>query len=201
VKTFSLALLFLLLVFGCSTTPPATPVKQSAPPLPPAPSTFHPMLVTPQALGPAGAGSPAQAQVLLTRQTNPPPAVALAWDPSADPLVVGYHVYFGNASGAYTNVIDAGNATSLSISNLAFGATYFFAGTCYTASGIESVYSTEATYAAPGLPLPPGNFRLQASFASAAGGPWLADTNWPPLLVTNPLGNQFWRLQAVRLAP
>jgi hypothetical protein len=198
-KTLSLCLL--LLGFGCSTTtPPATAPKQTAP-LPPAPGTFHPMLVTPQALGPAGAGSPAQAQVLLTRQTNPPPAVALAWDPSADPLVVGYHIYFGNASGAYTNVIDAGNATSLSISNLAFGATYFFAGTCYTASGIESVYSTEATYAAPGLPLPPGNFRLQASFASDAGGPWLPDTNWPPLLVTNPLGNQFWKLQAVRLAP
>ena len=37
--------------------------------------------------------------------------VTLAWDPNPEPAVEGYRVYYGKASGFYTNVVDAGNRT------------------------------------------------------------------------------------------
>jgi hypothetical protein len=39
-------------------------------------------------------------------------SVTLAWNPSTDPLVAGYNIYYGGASGTYTNEICAGNATN-----------------------------------------------------------------------------------------
>ncbi|HPU56241.1 MAG TPA: fibronectin type III domain-containing protein, partial [Verrucomicrobiota bacterium] len=35
-------------------------------------------------------------------------SVTLAWDPSPDPSVVGYFVYYGDASRSYTTKIDVG---------------------------------------------------------------------------------------------
>ena len=69
--------------------------------------------------------------------------VTLAWNPSTDPLVVGYNVYYGGASGAYTNEISAGNATNVIISGLVEGATYYFAATAYSSSGLESLFSSD----------------------------------------------------------
>src|SRR6516165_5355750 len=62
--------------------------------------------------------------------------LTLAWDPSTDPTVVGYDVYYGGASGVYTNMIDVGTNTTVTISNLVPGATYYFAATTYTARGL-----------------------------------------------------------------
>lgn len=198
-------LLLACLSFGCSTAPKQTtfaPVPPTLPPTPPSPSalTIRPMLASPQITGGAGQ-SQAQAQVFVTRRTNTPPSVTLAWDSNPDPSIAGYYVYYGMASGQYTNALFAGNVTSLSISNLAFATTYFFAATDITGAGLESTFSNEVSYNTPGVPLPPGNFRLQASFASSLEGPWQPETNWPPIIVSSPLGNQFWNLQAVRLAP
>ena len=75
--------------------------------------------------------------------------VTLAWNPSTDPLVVGYNVYYGGASGAYTNEISAGNATNVIISGLVEGATYYFAATAYSSSGLESLFSSEVSYLVP----------------------------------------------------
>jgi len=86
--------------------------------------------------------------------------VTLAWDPANDPTVAGYNVYIGGASRNYTNLVDAGDATSVTISNLAPGATYYFAATTYTVSGLESDYSSEAVHRAandPELPADPGS--------------------------------------------
>src|SRR5215469_9106233 len=77
----------------------------------------------------------------------PLPGVALAWDPSTDPSVTGYNVYYGTASRTYTNMIPAGSATSVIVSNLVTGVTYYFAATTYTSDGVESDYSAEAAYA------------------------------------------------------
>ncbi len=85
----------------------------------------------------------------------PAPPVALAWDPSVDPTVTSYHVYYGTASRAYTNVISAGASTNAIVSNLVSGVTYYFAATSYTTAGLESDYSTEVSYAAPSLNIPP----------------------------------------------
>lgn len=75
--------------------------------------------------------------------------VTLAWDQSTDPTVVGYHLYSGTSSGAYTNMMDVGNAVSAVVSNLLPATTYYFAASSYNAAGLESVYSAEAVYSAP----------------------------------------------------
>ena len=76
-------------------------------------------------------------------------SVTLAWNASTDPSVVGYNVYYGGASGAYTNEICAGNATNATISGLIQGTTYYFAATTYAASGLESPFSSEVSYLVP----------------------------------------------------
>ncbi len=76
-------------------------------------------------------------------------SVTLAWNASTDPSVVGYNVYYGGASGAYTNEICAGNATNVTVSGLVQGTTYYFAATTYSASGLESPFSSEASYLVP----------------------------------------------------
>jgi hypothetical protein len=75
--------------------------------------------------------------------------VTLAWKASTDPSVAGYNIYYGGASGAYTNEICAGNATNATISGLVQGTTYYFAATTYAASGMESPFSSEASYLVP----------------------------------------------------
>jgi hypothetical protein len=58
--------------------------------------------------------------------------------------LAGYKIYYGTSSGNYTSVIDAGNATTYTITNLSPGA-YYFAVTSYDISGIESAYSGEGS--------------------------------------------------------
>lgn len=72
--------------------------------------------------------------------------VELAWDPSPDPLVAGYNIYYGGASLTYTNVVFAGTNTSVTISNLVSSGDYYFAGTVVDTTGMESVYSSEVVY-------------------------------------------------------
>jgi hypothetical protein len=73
-------------------------------------------------------------------------SITLAWNASTDPIVAGYNVYYGGASGAYTNEISAGNASNATISGLVEGTTYYFAATTYAASGLESPFSSEVSY-------------------------------------------------------
>ena len=73
------------------------------------------------------------------------PSITLAWDPSPDSSVVGYKVYWGVATRNYTNSLSAGSATTLTVSNLVVGRTYYFAATAYDTNGIESDYSVEAS--------------------------------------------------------
>jgi len=77
-------------------------------------------------------------------------SVTLAWDASPDASVVGYKVYYGPASGSYTNSATVGNVTNATLTGLVNGATYFFAATAFNAQGDESVFSNEATYTVPG---------------------------------------------------
>jgi hypothetical protein len=76
-------------------------------------------------------------------------SLTLTWQPSPDVKVVGYNVYYGTASRAYTNKISFGNATTATISNLVDGTTYYFAATAYDIEGKESAFSTEAIYTIP----------------------------------------------------
>ena len=76
-------------------------------------------------------------------------SVTLAWIPSISPNVAGYYVYFGGASGVYTNRSYAGSTTNAIVSNLVAGRTYYFAVTSYDTAGDESSFSNEATYSVP----------------------------------------------------
>jgi hypothetical protein len=76
-------------------------------------------------------------------------SLSLAWDASPDPLVVGYRVYIGIASRTYTNSVDAGQATQVTLPGLVCGVTYYFAVTAYDSLGIESDYSGELVWTVP----------------------------------------------------
>jgi hypothetical protein len=76
--------------------------------------------------------------------------VTLAWDPSPGTNVIAnYNLYYGVASATYTNVVAAGTNTTVSVSNLVAGATYYFAATAVDTNGLESDYSTEVSTLIP----------------------------------------------------
>jgi hypothetical protein len=76
--------------------------------------------------------------------------VNLTWDAPASPSAAGYNIYYGTASGKYTNEVSVGNVTAATISNLTAGATYYFAATTVDTNGNESAFSNEATFIVPG---------------------------------------------------
>lgn len=77
-------------------------------------------------------------------QAGPHGELRLAWDPSDDPEVAGYLVYWGLAPQDYLWVMDAMDYTSASIPDLAPDVTYFFAVTAYDHVGAQSDLSVEA---------------------------------------------------------
>jgi len=80
----------------------------------------------------------------LWASNAPPQSATLAWDPSpGTDIITNYNLYYGVASATYTNVVAAGTNTTVSISNLVDGTTYYFAATALDTNGLESDYSTE----------------------------------------------------------
>jgi len=92
--------------------------------------------------------------------------VMLAWNPSTNADVVGYNVYYGNASGFYPYIVNLGNDTSTQIYCVNDGATYFFAVSAVDALGDESELSEEVSYTVP-FPVPP---TLQTQTLTDANG-------------------------------
>ena len=75
----------------------------------------------------------------------------LEWNASASPEVAGYDVYYGTNSGNYPYMINAGNVTSVTVSNLCPGLTYYFVCAAYDVFGDQSAYSGEISYLVPGI--------------------------------------------------
>ena len=75
--------------------------------------------------------------------------VAITWHPSPEPAIAGYRVYYGPASGNYTNVVVVGNVTNAVVAGLTAGRNYYFAATAYNLLGLESEFSNEAVFTAP----------------------------------------------------
>jgi hypothetical protein len=76
-------------------------------------------------------------------------SVTLAWNPDPDPNLAGYRLYSGTRRGVYTQRIEVGKTTTISVLNLAAGRTYFFAVTVYNTAYMESAPSNEVSYREP----------------------------------------------------
>lgn len=100
--------------------------------------------------------------VLLVANLALAAGVSLSWDPSPDPAVVGYNLYFGPGSRTYTNFVPAGNVTSIAITNLADDGIYYFAATAYDTKGLESDFSNEVSYNVPAAASAPPLVQLYA---------------------------------------
>jgi len=70
-------------------------------------------------------------------------AISLAWDANTTPGIAGYKVHYGTSSGNLSAVIDVGNMTNYTVSNLQSGITYYLAVSDYNTSGQQSGYSNE----------------------------------------------------------
>jgi hypothetical protein len=103
--------------------------------------------------------------------------VTLAWNPSTSPIVTGFNIYYGGASGVYTNKTSVGTVTSLTIPNLVIGATYYFAATTFSAAGAESALSSEVSYI---VPIPVSGLQLGVTPAKQF-----------VLTMTGPVGHQY----------
>jgi hypothetical protein len=99
-------------------------------------------------------------------------SIRLAWDPSPEPLVTGYRLYYGNSSGVYTVIVDAGNRTDCTVTGLDAGLTYYFTATAYTGAGDESIFSNETSYTIPGSSPAP----TSSGASSGSGGGCLIAT-------------------------
>jgi hypothetical protein len=104
-------------------------------------------------------------------------SLTVPWDPSPSPEAVGYHLYYGAASGNYTNSIVMGNVTTVAVSGLSSGVTYYFAMTAVGADGQESDFSNEVTYRQE---LPGAQMQIHG----VSGGQFM-------LTVTGPVGHTY----------
>lgn len=77
-------------------------------------------------------------------------SLTVAWDASTDPTVVGYTIYYGTNSQAYSTQLDVGTNLSVTISNLNPGLTYYIAVGDYNSQGLQSAPSSPITYLVPG---------------------------------------------------
>ncbi|GFE58388.1 hypothetical protein AOG1_22680 [Geobacter sp. AOG1] len=108
---------------------------------------------------------------LFSPNTTLAAQTTLAWAPPVNPDgtpftgVAGYHLYFGTASGTYTQSVDTGNVTSYTIGSLADGTTYYFVVTDYDTAGNESGFSNEVSRAfpAPSTTSVPASYQITAT--------------------------------------
>jgi hypothetical protein len=81
-------------------------------------------------------------------------SISLEWNPSSSANVVGYSIFYGVASHQYTFSLDAGTNTTITVSGLVDGQTYYFATIAYDSEGGESSYSNELVDSVPFSPAP-----------------------------------------------
>ena len=95
-------------------------------------------------------GKTAMLAAIAAIPTTPPPpspvmvGATLTWDAPTDTVTKGYFLYWGLASRQYEKPIDIGMRTSLELTSLLRGATWYFALKAYDAQGNTSPFSNEA---------------------------------------------------------
>ena len=87
---------------------------------------------------------------IFQNNSNAAQSLKLSWNPSKDPSVSGYNVYYGKSSGVFDHKVSVGNATTVTVSGLVEGTTYYFVATASTTSGLESPPSGQISYTVPG---------------------------------------------------
>jgi hypothetical protein len=109
--------------------------------------------------------------------------VTLAWDPNSESDLAGYRLYYGEASGEYSQSVDVGNTNTITVSTLNEATTYFFVVTAYDTTGLESDPSNEVSYSVPAANQPPvvsaGPDQTISLPASATLSGTATDDGWP----------------------
>jgi hypothetical protein len=72
--------------------------------------------------------------------------ITLAWDANTEPDLAGYNIYFGTASRNYSEPINVGDVTEVTLTGFNDGGTYYFAATAYDEDDNESAYSEELVH-------------------------------------------------------
>lgn len=146
----------LIAVAGCTTSNNTAKRTLPPPPLPVADYRYDPLQAKP--VGDEVGGAPsapiglrAEPAVLTGSPTNI--SVSLIWDPSPGTNVAGYYIYVSGSSGAHTaqSRTNAGPNTSLTVSNMMLGNTYYFVATAYSADALESTWSNELEWGPPNI--------------------------------------------------
>jgi hypothetical protein len=76
--------------------------------------------------------------------------ITLAWDPTADPTVVGYAVSWGTTSGVYGATVVVGNQTTFLFTPPDPTIPYYFVASAYNSSGLYSIFSQEVRWSPDG---------------------------------------------------
>jgi hypothetical protein len=107
--------------------------------------------------------------------------VELAWNPATDGVTTGYIIFYGTASGSYTQQVNVGLVTSYTVTGLKAGATYYFVVRAYNAAGELSAPSNEVSQTLPSPGPPPGrtNVALAANGAVAVASSSYDDAYGP----------------------
>jgi hypothetical protein len=88
-----------------------------------------------------------QAGGIASAPTPMSSTVTLSWDKSSDTGVKGYRLHFGPTPGGnYSRLVEVGNATTCTLSDLKPGQTYYCVVTAYNAAGKESPPSNEISF-------------------------------------------------------
>jgi len=107
--------------------------------------------------------------LILSAVTGEAAQVTLAWDPpDLEPDIAGYKIYYGTASRDYGWVIDVGNVTTFTVSDLSDGVPYYFTTIAYDTSNLESPYSNEVC--SSDLPSPSGTTGTQVTVTDSGFG-------------------------------
>lgn len=115
-------------------------------------------------------------------------SVTLEWNPNSEPDLAGYKLFYGKSSRDYSDIIDTGNTTVYTLTQLENGMTYFFALKAYDRSRNESGFSEEISYTVEegtnddlSLITPNGGEKIQVGSRFVVE--WDADPNIERLLI------------------
>jgi len=104
------------------------------------------------------------AEAQTVGRTNVPPSVTLSWTAVPTNGIAGYNVYFGGASGIYTNQVQILGATNTScvLTNVTSGGVYYCVVTIFTSGSpaLESNYSSEVSATVPATPAAPAGLKV-----------------------------------------